>query len=702
MNTPQRFELSVRSVLLGTVLGVVFGASSLYLVLKVGLTVSASIPVAVLSLALFRAAERAGVRRASILEHNIVQTAGSAGESLAFGVGVTMPAILILGFDLTLVRVLAVTALGGMLGVLMMIPLRRALLGDAASALPFPEGTACAAVLEAGTAAQAGDGAGKTVLAGFGVGLVYKLAVTTLRAFKEVVGVRFGAPLRGASLGAELSPELLGVGYVVGPRIASVMCAGGVLAYLVLIPLIQFFGDGLSAPLAPGTQLIRDMSPAQVRSAYVLYIGAGAVTAGGIVSLVRALPVIAAGLKKSVSDVRSHGVEDGDRDLSPRVVGVGLVLLLAALSLTPQLELGLVGALLVAVFGFLFVGVSARLTGEVGSSSNPVSGMTVATLLFTCLSFVLVGRTGPSAYVCALSVGAIVCIAAANGGGTAQDLKTGQLVGASPRAQQIAIMVGALASALALGPVLIGLNEAGTVVVPVAALGEHPARVDEAALEAQEVTHAGASYAVYQKRDDLGGRRGKYLVERASLRPRYFVDPGINGTIGETPSGVRVPKFEAPKAVLMSYIIRGILDGQLPWGLVLLGALIALVLELCAVPSLPFAVGLYLPIASSTPILLGGLVRHWVEKRRGEGRGDGESGPGVLLASGYIAGGAMAGIAFAALSAGIEPVDRALRLWAEAHNPVYEGPYADALSLLPFLALAALLWRVAERPTRRA
>jgi putative OPT family oligopeptide transporter len=713
MNTPPHAqttaELSLRSVLLGTMLGIVFGASSLYLVLKVGLTVSASIPVAVLSLALFRAAERFGARRASILEHNIVQTAGSAGESLAFGVGVTMPAILILGFDLSLARVLLVTALGGLLGILMMVPLRRALLAPGPESLPFPEGTACAAVLRAGTAEdQAGVRDARLVLTGFSIGLVYKVSVVALRAAKEIVTFRFGT-LKGASVAAELSPELLGVGYVIGPRVAGVMCAGGVLAYLVLIPMIQFFGAGLSEPLAPATVLIRDMAPNQIRAAYLLYIGAGAVTAGGVVSLLRALPVIAGGIRKSLADMRggrtgSEGPARTERDLSPRSVGVGVVLLLAALSLSPSLELGVLGALLVAAFGFLFAAVSARLTGEIGSSSNPVSGMTVATLLFTCLLFLLLGRTGPAHYVCALSVGAIVCIAASNAGGTAQDLKTGQIVGATPRAQQLAILMGALASALALGPILLRLNDAGTVVMPVEKLQQAAIVVHADELTGEEVYAAPdghtARYRVYQKRDATRGLRGKYLVDPETLRARYFVDPGINGVLTEQADGSRAAKLEAPKAMLMSYIIQGILDGQLPWSLLIFGALIALTLELCRIPSLAFAVGLYLPISSSTPIFVGGLVRAIVERRRAgqpasQSTGE-DAGPGMLLSSGYIAGGAIAGIVIAVVASMFAPLNAALERFAVAHNPVFSGPWADGLSLVPFALAALYLLRVAR------
>ena len=495
-------EFTWRALIVGTLLGIVFGASSLYLTLKVGLTVSASIPVAVISLTLFRSLSRIfGLSDATILEHNLTQTAGSAGESIAFGVGVTMPAILILGFDLELTRVAVVAALGGLLGILMMIPLRRALIVKEHGILKYPEGTACAAVLKAGASAddraaaspsaqreiqqarEAGLGAspgGKVIFAGFGVGLAYKVAYAALRLWKDVPEKIFAAPLQAGSVAVEISPELLGVGYIIGPRIGSIMCAGGVLAYLVLIPAIKFFGQNLPGPLAPGLVPIRDMGPDDIRYFYVLYIGAGAVTAGGLISLARSLPTIWHGLRAGLRDVALSRRADAtalastavtprtDRDLPLSFVGIGIIVLIIGIVATPALNMNLGGALLIIVFGFLFVTVSSRLTGEIGSSSNPISGMTVATLLFTCLIFLLIGWTGGPYYVTALSVGAIVCIAASNGGTTSQDLKTGFLLGSTPSYQQIAILFGALASALALGPILLVLNDNGTVYVPIA------------------------------------------------------------------------------------------------------------------------------------------------------------------------------------------------------------------------------------------
>ena len=738
-------EFSWRAVLVGALLGMVFGASSLYLVLKVGLTVSASIPVAVISITLFKLLSLTGVKDATILENNIAQTAGSAGESIAFGVGVTMPAIMILGFDLELTRVALVAVLGGLLGILMMIPLRRALIVAQHGKLKYPEGTACAEVLKAGASLEsraassaeakaeaAASGvqgiSARTIFAGFGIGLVYKTAMSALRAWKDTPEKVFAKPFEAGSLSAEISPELLGVGYIIGPRIAAVMCAGGVLAYLVLIPMIKFFGSPLAAPLAPGTIPISQMGPNQIRGAYVLYIGAGAVAAGGIISLARSLPLIWHGLKEGLRDVggaRASGeVVRTDRDLGSKFVFGGIGLLVLAILLSPSLHMNLLGAILIVVFGFLFVTVSSRLTGEIGSSSNPISGMTVATLLLTCLIFLLIGWTGATWYVTALSVGGIVCIAASNGGSTSQDLKTGYLVGATPRYQQIAILIGALLSALVLGPILLKLNEAATVYVPVSQVAPHglgtapPApggprdrvRGVQAASDSRE-------YTVWQKRDDVGGPAGRYLVDGAG-RAVWFVDPGINGQFNKRPDGTVVYKFDAPKATLMSYIIRGILDRHLPWGLVLFGVMIAVVLELSGIPSLAFAVGVYLPLSSSSPILIGGAVRWLVDSARRkqlEGRGmteeqlvaEGDKSPGVLMASGYIAGGAIAGIVIAFLAGALEKTDAALQAWAETSNPFYAGPHADLLSTLPFVVLAALLLLVGREkllagPKRRA
>ncbi|HVU35710.1 MAG TPA: oligopeptide transporter, OPT family [Opitutaceae bacterium] len=733
-------EFTLRAVITGAILGTLFGASSLYLVLKVGLTVSASIPVAVISLALFRFLSKLGLRDSTILEHNITQTAGSAGESLAFGIGVTMPAILILGFDLELTRVMLVALLGGILGILMMIPLRRALIVKEHGKLKYPEGTACAAVLKAGASAadraQASPSAqaeikaavdaglgeapgAKAIFTGFGIGLIYQTISKAFDGWKDTAEKIFRAPFRGGSVAVEVAPELLGVGYIIGPRIASIMCAGGVMSYLLLIPMIKFFGDHMTTPLAPGTKLISSMGPDDIHSTYVLYIGAGAVAAGGIISLIQSMPTIWHGLKEGLRGLggtlgNGNGEETPrtERDLSMKFVGIGVVVLLAAITFAPRLQMNILGALLIVLFGFLFVTVSSRLTGEIGSSSNPISGMTVATLLFTCLIFLLIGWTGRAEYVTALSVGAIVCIAASNGGTTSQDLKTGYLLGATPKFQQWAIMAGAALSAVCLGPILLVLNNAGTVYVPIKDIAPAGLHTDAGRLSETETLWGPQgrqdpnSYLVWQKLDDVGAPKGRYLVNRQGDAV-WLVDPGINGTHNTRPDGTVVPKFSAPKATLMSYIIDGILNQKLPWALVLLGVMIAITLELSFVPALAFAVGVYLPLSSSSPIFFGGLVRWLVDRKMRRKPAyaampaaqfveESDKSPGVLLSSGYIAGGAIAGIVIAILAGvpAFEGLNDSVAKWATAHNPFFNGPHSDALTLLPFAALCIFLYLV--------
>ena len=793
-------ELTPLPLIMGTFLGMVFGASSLYLVLKVGLTVSASIPVAVISITLFRLLSKVGLRDATILENNIVQTAGSAGESIAFGVGVTMPAIMILGLDLEVTRVMLVALLGGLLGILMMIPLRRALIVAQHGFLKYPEGTACAEVLKAGASEESrkaaskehADAAGeadqtgaKTIFAGLGVGFLYQVLMTGFKGWKDTPEKVFGAPFKAGSISAEISPALLGVGYIIGPRIASIMCAGGVLAYLVLIPAIKFFGSGMTTPLAPGTVPISEMGPSQIRGAYILYIGAGAVAAGGIISLFRSLPTIWHGLKGGLADLRGGQAAAAnsprtDQDLSMKLVIGGILALIAMIMVFPQLNLqwNLVGAVLIIAFGFLFVTVSSRLTGEIGSSSNPISGMTVATLLLTCLIFLLRGWTGPNYYVTALSIGGIVCIASSNGGTTSQDLKTGFLVGSTPKYQQIAILIGAFASALILGPILLVLNDSATVYVPrlsfeaatksvtvdASKAGSLPAFTDQIKpstpgnyrilkneagasavteldpgeylvdgngkvvykveenfppalkvdpsqagppekLKGPQANQDPGLYKPWHKTDTEGGPAGRYLVNDSGVAV-YLADPGINGIHKTRPDGSQVTKYDAPKATLMSYIIKGILNRQLPWGLVLLGVMIAIVLEMSGIPSLAFAVGVYLPLSSSSPIFIGGMIRWLVDKylrkklkhknlTEDQLVAETDKSPGVLMASGYIAGGALAAIVIAILQGvpkqGLANFNKAVEDWSTAHNPLFSGGNADLLSMIPFLILMVLL-----------
>jgi putative OPT family oligopeptide transporter len=745
-------ELTPLPLVVGTLLGIIFGASSLYLVLKTGLTVSASIPVAVIAITVFRLLSKIGMKDATILEANVMQTAGSAGESIAFGLGVTMPAIMILGFDLEISRVMLVAVLGGLLGILMMIPLRRALIKDQHGYLKYPEGTACAEVLKAGASKESREASieshiegsdhaaiqgGKIISIGFAIGFLFNAVMKVLFFWKESPGYDFTkSGFKGGSINSDNDPTLLGVGYIIGPRIAGLMMGGGVLSYLVLIPIIKFFGDSATGPIAPEiSKTIAEMSPGGVRSAYVLYIGAGAVAMAGMISLARSLPTIWHGLKAGLADLRGGSAESNsnlprtDQDISIKWVIVGVIGLVAAIMLFPQLGLSVFvspfvsffGAILIIVLGFLFVTVSSRLTGEVGSSSNPISGMTVATLLITCLVFLGLGWTAADPYfVTALSIGGIVCIAASNGGTTSQDLKTGFWVGGTPWRQQIAILVGALASALVLGFLLIMLNNNETyfqkidAANPVASktITEDKLFKQGGQFQSERITNGKykdtdtATYRVWQNTEPKDGQVGKYLVDQTG-KPVYFVDPGINGVLKKGDDGEDLTRYDAPKATLMSYIIKGVLGQNLPWGLVILGAMIAIVLELAGVPSLAFAVGIYLPISTSAPIFLGGMVRYLVDiylKRKLASRNltedeviaETDKSNGVLLASGYIAGGAIAGILIAlfAVQPTLKGIQDAAEHWSKGSNPFFEGGASDLLGILPFVVLMIVLYCV--------
>lgn len=682
-------ELTFRALLLGAVLGIVFAASSVYLALKVGMTVSASIPIAVLAITIFRV-----FGRATILENNIVQTTGSAGESIAAGVAFTMPALLLLGQDLELIRVLMVALLGGLLGVLMMIPLRQGLIVHEHGKLTYPEGTACADVLIVGE--ERGTNA-RVVFTGFFLGAIYKIFNAGTRLWKEAPGWSIPG-FKGGSVAAEVSPELLGVGYIIGIRTAATMLAGGVLSFLVLIPAIKIFGSGLTTPMFPATKLINDMSPAEIRNAYILYIGAGAVATGGIISLVRSFPTIVNAFKRGLGtfletrqqkEAEPRPTLRTERDLPMSVVVFGTIALLLAIMAAPVLQIHPASAVLIVLFSFFFVTVSSRITGEIGSSSNPISGMTVATLLITCLLFLAVGWTGISYQAMALSTAAIVCIAASNGGTTSQDLKTGFLVGGTPRAQQIAISVGVITSALVIGWTLLFLNDAYTTVVP----RSYPAFTTTVAADAKvQKGPDGKPYHVHFQPQAVGDVPvGKYLVDDAG-KIAFLVDPGIGGVVSEV-DGKPVTKLDAPKARLFSMIVDGILSQKLPWGLVLIGVFLALMMELCGVAALPFAVGAYLPIATSVPIMIGGLIRYLVDKRRKApaSKESEEFAPGVLLSSGLIAGGAIAGVLVAGLAgAGF---DRFIDLTGVA-GPLAES---DLFALLPFAVLVAVLWRIARK-----
>jgi putative OPT family oligopeptide transporter len=700
---------------LGVILGLIFGASNVYLALKIGLTVSASIPIAVLSITIFR-----WLGRSTILENNIVQTTGSAADSVSAGVVFTIPAILLMGYDLDISRVAILAIAGGLMGVLMMIPLRRALIVKEHGNLPYPEGTACAEVLIAG---ERGGIHAKTVFQAFGIAFVYKFLMTGLRLWQELPG----KVLRGyqnADVRVEVSPELLGVGFIIGPQIAGYLFAGGCLAYLVLMPAIKLFGSSMTEPMFGTTKLIRDMSAGEIRAAFVFYIGAGAVASAGIIALVRSLPTIISAFRAGFADMRSSRLgqaiaaklrTDDDLPISLTVFGsVGLAIVLAFL---PQIGVNLLGGVLIIIFGFFFTTVSSRICGQIGSSANPISGMTIASLIAISLIFLLLGWNQIDDRVRAISIACVIAVAVANGGNTSQDLKTGFLVGATPKRQQIAILIGAIGSALAVGWTLTFLNNAYRYEVPESrpgfvapASGTSPD--GNVVVHSETMSHFGVggtdsidtnSYRVIRVYVETQGvPPGKYLIDPASREIRYVVDPGIGGRIHEY-RGHELKRLDSPKATLMALITDGILTHRLPWALVLIGVFLTLAIELMGVQSLPVAVGVYLPITTSAGMFAGGIVRWLVERKvRSDNRSlaEIESGPGVLFASGLIAGGAICGIAVAAI-AGWGSTRGMSAEWLAEKLGLYHtlGGFATSavVGLLMFAILAALLYRTGLR-----
>ncbi|MBI4854843.1 MAG: oligopeptide transporter, OPT family [Acidobacteria bacterium] len=755
-------EMTPRALLLGAIFGVIFGASSVYLALKVGLTVSASVPIAVLSITVLRL-----FGRATILENNIVQTTGSAGESIAAGVVFTLPALLILGLDLDVTRTTLIALGGGCLGVLLMIPLRRSLIVKEHGNLAYPEGTACAEVLIVG---EKGGTDAKTVFMGFGIAFFYKVLMVGAKLWNEVP-TKILTWYQNTRVAAEISPELLGVGYIIGPSVASHMIAGGMLAALIAIPMIKFFGAGWTTPLFPeSAKLIADMSAGEIQDRYVRYIAAGAVATGGLVSLIKALPTIVNALKASVNDFR--GIKDDAsrertmQDMPIVYVGIGITVLLVALLILPQLEVDIISALLILVFGFLFVTVSSRITGQIGASSNPISGMTIATLLLTSLIFLLLGRAGAEQRIVALTVGAIVCVAAANAGATSQDLKTGFLVGATPRNQQLGLLVGATTSALAIGLTLTFFNDSAVNLLPV----NYPNFNIPAEQKLGDVWNGsvkpedGKNYKVLnlpvEYDNGQGGKvsPGKYLVGDDN-KLHYFVNPGVGGDVqqlvkpnaelasntfleGSDPSikkigtsrglddnlytlvsvtqannptepirllvdetgkpvyeiNSKITKYPAPKAALMGILVDGVLTQRLPWSLILIGVFISLTLEMMGVAALPVAVGMYLPFSTSATIFAGGGVRALVERMRRKGGGqehqsivEEETGKGVLFSSGLIAGGAIAGLAYASMA--VLKVDSAIAIGPQILGHLAEN---NIIALIIFAGLAGLLYVVAK------
>jgi len=664
-------EFSLRAVLMGAAFGILFGASTVYLALKAGLTVSASIPIAVIAISLGQR-----VFKTSILENNIIQTAGSAGESIAAGVVFTLPGFLFLSIDpasrasigagyFNYVTLFALSLVGGLLGVLMMIPLRRSLIVKEHGALQYPEGTACASVLMAGD--KGGDFA-KAAFQGVGFALGYAILQKVFHVIADIPALvtrQTNKWLPSATVNAEITPEYLGVGYIIGPRVAGELVAGGVLAWLCLIPLIaalvppdrvaeqlvklgymqNLLTPGGAGGWNPATHAFADV-PGAIYRAYVRQIGAGAVAAGGFITLVKTFPTIWASLRDSIRSLRDRtavaSISRTQRDLSFLTVILGSLGLVVVLTLLPQVP----GktflnkffiALLIIVFGFIFVTVSSRIVGIIGSSSNPISGMTIATLMATAMVFVGLGWTGSVYEPMALVVGGMVCIAAANAGATSQDLKTGFLVGATPRYQQIALFVGVVASSLVIG-LTVKVLDTPTV---------------EAA--AQGVVHA------------IGSDR-----------------------------------FPAPQATLMATLIKGLLSLNLDWHFVLVGVFLAITVELCGVSSLSFAVGAYLPLSTTLPIFVGGAIKGVVDmlaERRGETPEENELGGGSLFATGLVAGGALTGVVVALLQVN-DRVDLFFRTNLDLHpgiaRVIGEGGF-QLLGVAFFALLGILLFRAARR-----
>ena len=692
-------ELTVGAIVLGCILGLVFAASSVYLALKVGLTVSASIPIAVLSITIFRYVQKAFGMESSILQNNIVQTTGSAGESIAAGVVFTLPAILLMGYNLPWTNVAAIALVGALLGILFTIPIRRSLIVKEHHNLKYPEGTACAEVLISG---EKGGVQAKTVFQGFGLGAVYKFLNSGMHLWSEVPRKAFerirpdGARDLFGEIRAEISPELTGVGFIIGPRIAGYLFAGGMISYFVLIPAIKLFGMSATERILPyDTQLIRDMDATAVRGSYIFFIGAGAVTMAGIISLVRSFPTIWSALTAGLGSMRglasSAGTRRTEQDLPMSYVLIGCAVLIIAMITLPQIGINLFGAILAVIFGFLFATVSSRVAGQIGASSNPISGMTVATVLMTALLFLAVGWTGIEHRVLALSIGGVVCVSAAVAAATSQDLKTGYLVGATPKRQQIGLVFGAVTSAILVGGIIQSLNSNLTTIVERSYPGVQVRDIETSPMAGPD----GKSYRVghlYELTGDAPA--GKYLINEAGAIA-FKLDPGIGGRETKGADGRVVEKLDSPKSQIMSLVVDGILTQKLPWGLIMIGVFLAVALEILGLPSLPIAVGAYLPISTSATIFMGGILRWLIDRKLSPEQREGpeaDSGPGVLFSSGLIAGGAIMGVVLAALVAG--RLDGAYN-FREAMGALGEQPlFAMAI----YLVLIALpLYLVARR-----
>jgi putative OPT family oligopeptide transporter len=712
-------ELTGRALLLGCFFGLIFGAVTVYVGLRAGLTVAASIPIAVLSISILRA-----FGRASILENNIVQTTGNAGQSIASGVIFTLPALVFLGFELEYTRIFMLALIGGWLGVLFMIPLRRQLIVKEHGALPYPEGTACADVLIAG---EKGGSLASRVFLGLGLGAVY-----TFLQNSNLLAVWPGTPeyrpdygpqhvMKGAAINANATSEYLGVGYIIGSRVAGIIFAGGVFSWLVVMPLIYFFGKDIPAPVYPGQTPIGAMDPSDLWAAYIKPMGAGAVAAAGLITLLRTIPTIWAALAEGIKTMKPGAAAARkqpvrtENDLSMGVVIIGSLLIVACMFLflefkpVPGAFVGwaanLAAALLVVVFGFLFVTVSSRIVGLVGSSASPVSGMTIATLMATAAVFLVQGWTAPAFGALAITIGGVVCIAASNSGDTSQDLKTGFIIGATPRAQQIALMIGVVVSTIVIGSTLnlmnTGLQEfhamdkpwdlnavhPGVVMQP-EANGKLPAEIHVVNADKSAANHSRSEYLVLNSIGSTELEDGKYLYSPATGHISVAWIQGIGS-----------PSAPAPQARLMATVINGILSRKLPWGLVLLGVCLVIGVELLGIRSLTFAVGAYLPIGTTLPIFVGGVVRWLVDRaaaRAGEAE-DSEISSGSLFASGLIAAGGIAGLIGVAL--------KAMEATYYDNRNLLNVPHTfldnDVVAVLGFVALAYSLYYFARKPLNK-
>jgi len=666
-------ELSLKAIILGSVIGVLFGAANVYLALNVGLTVSASIPAAVISIAILRGLMKKG----TILESNMVQTIGSAGESLAAGVVFTLPALIIWGIDPSLFGIFIVAVLGGTLGVLMMIPLRRYLIVEEHGRLPYPEGTACAEVLIAG---EEGGVKGRRVFQGLGVGAFYTFLMKGLGLWSESPAFRLPR-FKSMEVGIDTLPALLGVGYIIGPRIAALMLAGGLLGWLVIIPIIDTFGAGIPYAIFPAQKtLIAYMSPGDIWNSYLRYIGAGAVAAGGLISLIKSLPTIWASFKKAVVKFSAKGGTAElrtDIDLSPKIILPSLLVIALLIWLLPQVKVGFLGMLLVMIFSFFFVTVSSRIVGLIGSSSNPASGMTIATLLLVTLILSWAGFSGEAGKIAAIMAGSLVCIGICIAGDTSQDLKTGFLVGATPYKQQIGELIGVAVAAVFIGMTLFVLNE-GYGIGP-APEGMKPAQLQDMRTHSGVFASETALNSVMKAIDvEVAATKVAELPfdkqEFASWDEQRKLEAYDKFRSGAAAAEGTHKRLKAPQATLMAMVIQGVMDANLPWVLIFIGVFAAIAVEMLGAPGLPFAVGLYLPLSLSTPIIIGGVVRGIIDAKRDPEKRERMRENGILFSSGLIAGEALVGILLAVLA------------WQGIHTAIFSG-WAGAAE--NYVALAA-------------